>query len=125
LSSYTILVMEDNEDINLLTKATLSFKGYNVLTSFNGEDGLKLLDSNDVDLVLLDVMMPDMDGYQVLEKIKQHPEKCNVPVVFVSAKTQQDEIQRGIDMGAVRYITKPFNPMDFLKEIEEILNSYY
>jgi DNA-binding response OmpR family regulator len=116
--------MEDNEDINLLTKATLSYKGYNVLSALNGTEGIELLQHNDVDLVILDVMMPDIDGYEVLEIMKCQEKTKDIPVVFLSAKTQEDEIKRGIKLGALRYFTKPFDPMKFLTDIEKILDEH-
>lgn len=121
MSQYTILLMEDNEDISLLTKATLSFRGYNVLTAFNGRDGIELVKNNKVDLIILDVMMPDMDGYEVLKHLKEMGIAKNVPIAFMSAKTQADEVSKGLEMGAVKYFKKPFDPMTFLKEVEELL----
>ena len=124
MSSYTILVMEDNEDINLLTKATLSFKGYNVLTSFNGEDGLKLLDSNDVDLVLLDVMMPDMDGWEVYHQLKADENTKNIPVIVITAKAQNIDKVLGLHIAKVDdYISKPFSPKDLIASIDRIFEN--
>lgn len=116
--------MEDNEDINLLTKATLTFKGYKVLTAFNGKEGLLLAQNNHIDLIILDVMMPDMDGYEVLKHLKESKLTKSIPVAFFSAKTQEEEIRRGISLGAIKYFTKPFDPLDLLKEVEETLLKY-
>lgn len=123
MSDYSILIMEDNEDINLLIKATLSFKGFNVHTSYNGTDGIEIAKKEKLDLIILDVMMPDMDGYQVLEKLKTNDSTKNIPVAFLSAKTQKEEIEKGLALGAINYFTKPFEPMEFLSQIEEILEN--
>lgn len=116
--------MEDNEDINLLTKTALTYKGYNVLTAFNGKDGIKIACNNSIDLIILDVMMPDMDGYEVLSNLKNLDKTKDIPVVFFSAKTQEEEINKGIKLGAIKYFTKPFDPLTFLKEVEELLIKY-
>lgn len=122
MNNHTILIMEDNEDINLLTKATLSFKGYNVITAFNGKEGIKLANNNKIDLIILDVMMPDIDGYQVLETLKSNDKTKDIPVCFFSAKTQQEEIEKGIKLGAIKYFTKPFDPVELLKEVDKIFS---
>lgn len=121
MSKYTILVIEDNEDINFLTKTTLNVKGYNVLSSLNGKDGIRLACNNKVDLIILDVMMPDMDGYEVLKELKNNSQTANIPVAFFSAKTQKEEISKGFELGAIKYIKKPFDPLDLIKEVENIL----
>lgn len=115
--------MEDNEDINLLIKATLSFKGYRVFTAYNGRKGIAIANEENLDLIILDVMMPDMDGYQVLEFLKNQEATKNIPVAFLSAKTQKEEIDKGLSLGAIKYFTKPFEPMEFLNEVEDILIS--
>lgn len=124
MSNYTILVVEDNEDIILLTKAVLSYKGYNVCTASNGTEGLKAAKENHPDLIILDVMMPDMDGYQVLEALKKADDTKDIPVAFLTAKTQEEEIKRGISLGAVKYFKKPFEPMELLSDIEALLSKY-
>jgi len=121
LNNYTILIMEDNEDINLLTKTTLAYKQYNVLSAFNGKEGIKMANDNKIDLIILDVMMPDMDGYEVLQVLKSCNATKNIPVVFFSAKTQEEEIKRGLRLGAIKYFTKPFDPVTFLNEVEQLL----
>jgi len=121
LSTYTILVIEDNEDINLLTQAVLQSKGYNVLTAFNGTEGLEIARNNSIDLIILDVMMPDMNGYEVLAELKKNETTENTMVVFLSAKTLSEEVDRGLKLGAIKYFEKPYDPVEFLEEIGELL----
>lgn len=124
MKTHTILIIEDNEDINLLTKATLASKGHNVLCAFNGKEGIKLAQNNDVDFIILDVMMPDMDGYEVLSILKGNDNTKKIPVAFFSARTQKEEIEKGLSFGAIKYFRKPFDPIELLSEVDEILSKY-
>jgi len=119
-----ILIAEDEHDIRELITFTLQYAGHEVTSATNGEEAyqsaLKLLP----DLILLDVRMPRMTGYEVCEKIKSNPETQLIPVVFLSAKGQAAEVKTGLMSGAVEYIVKPFAPDQLVERVRAILASY-
>ncbi len=111
--------MEDETDISFLAKFTLESNGYEVLTAGNGQMGLDLLEqSRSIDLIILDIMMPGMDGYQILEKLKTDPDKKDIPVLIFSAMVQEKEIEKGYRLGAIGYIKKPFDAENLVEEVE-------
>ena len=116
-----ILIAEDESDILELINFTLQFGGYEVIPTSNGTDALEMTRKEQPDLVLLDVRMPRMSGYQVCTEIKADPGINHIPVVFLSAKGQEAEIKTGYETGAIDYILKPFAPDQLLIRIEEIL----
>lgn len=116
-----ILIAEDESDILELINFTLQFGGYEVIPTSNGADALEMTRKEQPDLVLLDVRMPRMSGYQVCTEIKADPGINHIPVVFLSAKGQEAEIKTGYETGAIDYILKPFAPDQLLIRIEEIL----
>ena len=105
-----ILLIEDESDISIIARTALKAKGYDVKWTFNGYEGIEIARNNDIDLILLDVSMPDENGYEVLNKLKIAPETKNIPVVFFSALVQKNEIDKGLKLGALGYIQKPFDP---------------
>jgi adenylate cyclase len=109
--SSTILVVDDNEDNRDLLARRLRRQGYEVLTAVGGRSALETLGRRAVDLVLLDVMMPDLDGYAVLQSMKSAPELRDIPVLMISALDQLDSVARCIQLGAVDYLGKPFEPV--------------
>jgi DNA-binding response OmpR family regulator len=119
-----ILIAEDEHDIRELITFTLQYAGHEVTTTTNGEEAyetaLRLLP----DLILLDVRMPRMTGYEVCEKIKSNVETQLIPVVFLSAKGQEAEVQTGLMSGAVEYIVKPFAPDQLAERVRAILASH-
>jgi DNA-binding response OmpR family regulator len=119
-----ILIAEDEHDIRELITFTLQYAGHEVTTATNGEEAyesaLRLLP----DLILLDVRMPRMTGYEVCEKIKSNAETQLIPVVFLSAKGQEAEVKTGLMAGAVEYIVKPFAPDQLVERLRDILASY-
>ena len=118
-----ILLAEDEQDILELIIFTLQFGGYEVIPTSNGEEALEMTRKEHPDLVLLDVRMPRMSGYQVCAIIKSDHEIQHIPVVFLSAKGQEAEIKTGYEKGAVDYILKPFAPDHLLDRLEEILTN--
>ncbi len=116
-----ILVAEDERDIRELIGITLRFSGYEVELAKNGEEAVKMASSVLPDLILMDVRMPRMTGYQACAALKKDPVTEDIPVVFLSAKGQDKEIQEGIEVGAVDYILKPFAPDDLTHQVENIL----
>ncbi len=118
LHRHRILVIEDSEDIRYLLTALLQ-DSYEVLATADGEAGLKAARSSDrPDIILLDVVMPDMDGYEVLGRLSQDPRTADIPVIFLTALGSEDEEQRGIDLGATDYVTKPISPPVLLARLK-------
>ncbi len=116
-----ILVAEDERDIRELIGFTLRFSGYEVELVSNGEEAVKKAPSVQPDLILLDVRMPRMSGYQACDALKKMPATKDIPVVFLSAKGQDNEIQEGLKLGAQDYILKPFAPDELTAQVKRIL----
>jgi DNA-binding response OmpR family regulator len=116
-----ILVAEDERDIRELINFTLVYAGHQVTQAANGVEALDLASKVKPDLIMMDVRMPKMTGYEACRQIKQIEELKNVPVIFLSAKGQDEEVQTGLDAGAVDYILKPFAPEDLARRVLEIL----
>jgi phosphoserine phosphatase RsbU/P len=111
-SGARLLVVDDNEDNRYTLTMRLEIEGYsNIAIAEDGEQALALLRSQDFDLVLLDVMMPKVDGYQVLQQLKANGRLHNIPVIMISALNEIDSVVRCIELGAVDYLSKPFNPV--------------
>ena len=117
----TILVCDDERDIGSALKIYLTSEGHDVLIAHNGHEALRLLEENEVHLVLLDIMMPKMDGITALTKLR---ETMNVPVIFLSAKSEDTDKVLGLNLGADDYITKPFNPVELLARVRSHLRRY-
>ena len=106
--AYKVLVADDESEIRSLLRLYLEKDGYQVIEAEDGLQAVKLLENEDVDLALLDIMMPGMDGYQVLRTIRK---ESNIPVMMISAKNQDVDKILGLDLGADDYLTKPFNQL--------------
>jgi CheY-like chemotaxis protein len=117
-----ILVAEDEQDIRDLIEFTLKYAGHEVVSVANGEEACQMAKKIMPDLILLDVRMPVMSGYEACEKIKNDPKTKNIPIVFLSAKGQDSEIKAGLQAGAVDYLLKPFAPDDLNRRLKEILD---
>ena len=109
-----ILIVEDEKNISKLIQDTLSLANYQFDCSFDGEDALKKLNENTYDLILLDIMLPKLDGFQIVEQM----ENKDVPIIFLSAKNDVSTIVKGLKNGGKDYITKPFEPLELLARIE-------
>lgn len=112
-----ILIAEDDKDIVELLALYLESSNYNVFKSYNGVDALEIFNNNAIDLVLADVMMEKMDGYELVKEIRKI---SDVPVIFVSAKNEDNDRILGLNLGADAYITKPFNPLEVLAYINAL-----
>lgn len=109
LSNMRIMVVDDTEaNIDILVETLAD--DYKVIVAMDGESALEDIQVNPPDLILLDVMMPDMDGYEVCRRLKADPYTRDIPIIFVTAKSEESDETKGLDMGAVDYITKPFSP---------------
>jgi len=119
-----ILIAEDEPDIRELVTFMLRFAGYEVVAASNGEDAVHTASRELPDLVIMDVRMPRMTGYDACRLMKANPDLRDVPVVFLSAKGQESEIQSGLDAGAEEYLLKPFSPAELTNRVRGILSRY-
>ncbi|WP_339651876.1 response regulator [uncultured Maribacter sp.] len=117
----TILLIEDDRALRENTEELLELSGYMVLTAPNGKLGIELAKEKIPDLIICDIMMPIIDGYGVLENISKDEKTKQIPFIFLSAKTEQKEIEKGIKLGADDYLTKPFEEEDIISTIESQL----
>jgi len=116
-----ILIADDEPHIRKLVSFTLGNRGYEVVEAADGGEAYERAKAEAPDIILLDVMMPVMTGYDVLEKLKADPVTRDIPVVMLSAKSQQTEVQAGLSKGAQEYICKPFTPKDLVQRVAELI----
>jgi DNA-binding response OmpR family regulator len=119
-----ILIAEDEPDIRELVAFTLRFAGHEVTTTMNGEEAYHTAQDMIPDLIMMDVRMPRMTGYDACRAMKQIPALKDIPVVFLSAKGQDSEIQTGIEAGAEEYLLKPFAPDQLVERVKAILSKF-
>jgi two-component system cell cycle response regulator len=108
--SKKILLADDEEDIKVVLKMFLESKGYEVCTAFDGLDTIDQVKREQPDVILLDIMMPLIDGFEVCKKLKADPTTAQIPVIMLSAASHAESIKRGLDAGAIDYLVKPFEP---------------
>ncbi|MDO5155902.1 MAG: response regulator transcription factor [Eubacteriales bacterium] len=120
--AYTILVADDEAEIRQLLRLYLEKDGYNVIEAEDGECAIRICDRQQVDMVLLDIMMPKMNGYQVIQQLRK---ENNIPVIMISAKGQDEDKILGLDLGADDYIVKPFNPLEAMARINSNIRRFY
>jgi two-component system alkaline phosphatase synthesis response regulator PhoP len=116
-----ILIAEDERDIRELITFTLRFSGYEVVQAIDGADAVEKAAAEMPDLILMDVRMPRMTGYEACKLLKANPALENIPVVFLSAKGQEAEVRTGLEVGASEYILKPFAPDQLAARVRELL----
>ncbi|HSB94026.1 MAG TPA: response regulator [Flavitalea sp.] len=114
----TILVIDDNTEIRENTAEILDLAGYKTLTAENGKMGVSQALKEKPDLIVCDIMMPDLDGYGVLHLLKKNPETEHIPFIYLTAKTERADLRKGMEMGADDYIMKPFDDLELLRAIE-------
>jgi len=119
-----ILIAEDERDIRDLITFTLRFAGHEVIATANGEEAYLKAQEMTPDLIMMDVRMPRMTGYEACRQMKENDSLKDVPVVFLSAKGQDSEVQAGLEAGAVEYILKPFAPNELTERVTSILEKY-
>jgi DNA-binding response OmpR family regulator len=119
-----ILIAEDEPDIRELVAFMLRFAGYEVMAAANGEEAVQAATREVPDLVLMDVRMPRMTGYDACRLMKSNPTLRDVPIVFLSAKGQESEIQSGLEAGAEEYLLKPFSPDELTNRVRSILSKF-
>ncbi len=118
-----VLVVDDEPDVLLLCRVNLEFEGYEVIEAADGEQALERIREDRPDVVLLDVMMPRKDGWQVLTEVKEDPELRDIPIVMLTAKVQDQDQIRGWSAGAADYITKPFSPLALSQVLQDVLST--
>ena len=119
-----ILIAEDERDIRDLVAFTLRFAGYEVVVATNGEEAVQMAPQVNPDLILMDVRMPKMTGYEACKVMKANPDIKDIPVVFLTARGQENEIQQGLDVGAEEYLLKPFAPDQLTNRVKAILEKF-
>lgn len=117
-----VLIIEDNNDIRESTAEILELTGYEVMQATNGKAGVELATQNRPDLILCDIMMPELDGYGVLYMLNKKPETASIPFIFLTAKAERIDFRKGMEMGADDYLTKPYDDMELLSAIESRLS---
>ena len=113
-----ILVIEDEKDIRHLLIYTLQYAGFNVISGRDGEEAVRLADEEIPDIILMDVRMPRLDGYEACKMIKANEKTVHIPVMFLSAKGQDTEIDKGFEAGASDYLLKPFTPTELIERVK-------
>jgi DNA-binding response OmpR family regulator len=116
-----ILIAEDEHDIRELITFTLTFAGYEVVATKDGQEAFEKVPEENPDLILMDVRMPRMTGFEACRALKADAATKGIPVVFLSAKGQDAEVQEGLDAGAIEYLLKPFAPNELIDRINEIV----
>ena len=117
----TVLVIDDEAPIRLLCKVNLEAEGMDVLEAADGPTGLEQAREQTPDVVLLDVMMPGLDGWQVAKHLMQDERTSDIPIIFLTARAEFRDRARGLDIGGVDYVTKPFNPLELAPLVRELL----
>jgi DNA-binding response OmpR family regulator len=122
ISTHRALVVEDNEHMAYLLDFMLRRAGYDVLAAANGRDARTVIDNvTPVDVILLDLMLPYVSGYQLISEIRENPNWQHVPIVVLSAKVLEDDIVRALDLGANDYVTKPYRPQELLARLRRVV----
>jgi two-component system alkaline phosphatase synthesis response regulator PhoP/two-component system response regulator VicR len=121
----TILIADDDPTIIKLLQVNLEMEGYDVVTAFDGQDAVEKAEAQPPDLVILDIMMPRMDGWAAREALADTPTLAEIPVIFLSARAQQADLRRGYEAGVAEYVTKPFDPTALLDIIQQVLEGTY
>jgi two-component system alkaline phosphatase synthesis response regulator PhoP len=117
----SVLVIDDEAPIRLLCRVNLEAEGMDVLEAPDGPSGLEQARENTPDVVLLDVMMPGLDGWRVAEQLLQDDRTSEIPIIFLTARAEFRDRARGLDIGGVDYVTKPFNPLELAPLVRELL----
>ncbi|MCA1691064.1 MAG: response regulator [Actinobacteria bacterium] len=116
-----VLVIDDDPVILELLRVNFEIEGFDVVSAGDGREGLEKALSEQPDVILSDIMMPRLDGLQLLSQLKRGPRTRNFPVILLSAKAQNAEVQQGLDLGADDYVTKPFDPLELIDRVNAVL----
>jgi DNA-binding response OmpR family regulator len=118
-----LLLIEDDQDIQIVARKALTRSGFTVTVASHGSAGLDAVAAEPPDVILLDWMMPEMDGPEVCRRLKSSPATADIPVIFLTARSQQSEIARGLALGAAGYIVKPFDALTIGAQVRELLGT--
>jgi two-component system, cell cycle response regulator DivK len=118
MKEVTILHVEDNEDNRQIVRDLFEFKGYRILEAFDGEAGVRMAGEIRPDLILMDIQLPRMNGYEAIRAIKSDPDLKHIPIIVITSYALSGDDQKAFDAGADDYMVKPYNPMDLLKKVE-------
>lgn len=117
-----VLVVDDDPQVLKLLKLNFELEGYDVVSATNGEEALELVGRDTPDAVVCDVMMPGIDGLEVVRRLRAQPDTAALPLVVVSAKAQRADIRAGLKLGADEYVTKPFDPAELIAVVQRLLD---
>jgi two-component system phosphate regulon response regulator PhoB len=121
MAKETILVVDDEEDILELVQYNLTKEGYKIICAISGEEALKKASSEAIDLIVLDLMLPGIDGLEVTRKLKDNAKTRNIPIVMLTAKGEESDIVTGLELGADDYVTKPFSPRILIARVRAVI----
>ena len=124
MTKAKILVVDDEKDIVELIQYNLEREGFNVVPTYDGEKALEILDKESPHLILLDLMLPGMDGLEVCRLIKEDPKSKHIPIIFLTAKGEESDVIVGLQLGADDYVTKPFSPKVLVARIKAVLRRF-
>ena len=116
-----VMAVDDDHVIRGLLEVNLEMEGHEVITAVDGQDALDRVRDERPDLILLDVMMPNVNGWQVAETLKNDPETRNIPIVFLSARAMEADVRKGTALGVQAYVTKPFDPIDLMDLVNRLI----
>ena len=117
-----VLIVDDEPNVVVSLQFLMEQQGYRVLVAERGEDALDLIYQYKPDLVLLDIMLPGIDGYEVCEIVRLNPDYRNIKIIFITARGREEEIAKGMSLGADAYITKPFSNAELVAQVKTVLN---
>lgn len=115
-----VLIVDDEPNILMSLEFLMHKEGYQVFVARNGAEALTIINQETPDLIILDIMMPEVDGYEVCQLVKVNPSTNHIKIIFLSAKTKDEDIKKGYDLGADLYITKPFSTRNLVKKVKEL-----
>lgn len=121
--TQSVLIVDDEPMARTLLRLMLVRAGFNVSEAEDGFDALEKVQASQPDIILLDVMMPGMDGFTVCEELRQRKETSKLPIIMLSAKTDLDSINKGLRVGATKYLTKPISPEDLTRHVNDVLDA--
>ncbi|PIW68435.1 MAG: DNA-binding response regulator [Candidatus Omnitrophica bacterium CG12_big_fil_rev_8_21_14_0_65_42_8] len=121
MSKEKMLIIEDEKDIVKMLDYNLKKEGFKTLSAYNGEDGLDMASKENPDLILLDLMLPEIDGFDVCKALKSDPKTSHIPIIILTAKDQETDKIVGLELGADDYVTKPFSPRELIARIKAVL----
>ena len=123
-SQLKILAIDDESDVLLIVRTALESEDYEVFTASNGEDGLALASEENPDLIVLDVMMPEIDGFEVLQRLKDTENTANIPVVMLTGLSDNNLIKKALDLGVRHYVVKPFEFREFIDIVHSAMEDH-